>query len=71
MKRMHEMLLGFAVLALDRKAVLGLATPVYPTAEHTTININAGVAIDPNPWDRNWIECGCLPDSTIARALLR
>ena len=68
---MYEMPLGFATLALDCKAVLGLATPVYPTAEHTIININAGVGIDPNPWDQNWIGCVCLPDSTIARALLR
>jgi hypothetical protein len=48
---MNIMPLDFTALALDCKAALGLATPVNPTAEHTTININAGVAIDPNPWD--------------------
>ena len=46
MKKMHEMPLDFAALALDCKAALGLATPMNPTAEYTIININAGVAID-------------------------
>jgi hypothetical protein len=44
--------MNVAELALDCKAALGLATPVNPTAEYTTTNINAGVALDSNPWDR-------------------
>ena len=39
-------MLLFSPLALDSKAVTGLATPVNPIAEHTTININAGVVLD-------------------------
>jgi len=41
-----------AELALDCKAALGLATSMNLTAEYTTININAGVALDSNHWDR-------------------
>jgi len=41
----------FALLALDFKAALGSAIPTNQTAEYTTININAGVALDPNSWD--------------------
>ena len=43
--------LDFAALALDCKAALGLATPANPAAEYTTININAGVALDRKSWD--------------------
>ena len=51
MKKMNEMPLplNFAALALDCKAALGLATPVNPAAGYTTMNMNAGVALDPNP----------------------
>jgi len=59
---MNEMPLDSTALALDRKAALGLATPVNPTVEHTTININAGVTLDPNPWKRRldgvWLSPG-------------
>ena len=41
----------FVLLALDFKAALGSAIPTNQTAEYTTININAGVALDPNSWD--------------------
>jgi len=41
----------FVPMALDSKAGTGLATPVNPIAEHTTININVGVVLDPKPWD--------------------
>ena len=51
-KKMNVMPLDFAALALDCKAALGFATPANPAAEYTTININAGVALNPNPWDR-------------------
>jgi len=40
---------------------MGLATHVNPTAEHTTININAGVALNPNPWDRRLDGVGLSP----------
>jgi hypothetical protein len=41
----------FALLFLDFKAALGSAIPINQTAEYTTININARVALDPNSWD--------------------
>ena len=44
--------LDFAALALYCKAALGFATPANPAAEYTTINISAGVALNPNPWNR-------------------
>ena len=49
MKKMNEMPLDFTALALDCKAALGLATPVNPAAGYTTMNINTGVVLDPNP----------------------
>ena len=61
MKKMNEMPLDFAALALDCKAALGLATPANPAAEYTTININAGVALNPNPWDRRLDGVGLSP----------
>jgi hypothetical protein len=38
-------------MVLDFKAALGSAIPTNQTAEYTTININAGVALDPNSRD--------------------
>ena len=49
MKKMNEMPLDFAALALDCKVALELATPVNPAAGYTTMKINAGVVIDSNP----------------------
>jgi len=44
--------------ALESKAASGFAVPKNPTTEHTTINIEAGSALDPIPQD--WILCrGC------------
>ena len=39
-------------LALDSKAGTGLVIPVNRKVEHTTMNINAGVALDPSSWDQ-------------------
>ena len=58
---MNEMPLDFVALALDCKAALGLVTPANPAAEHTTININAGVALNPNPWNRRLDGVGLSP----------
>ena len=38
-------------LVLDSKAGMRLVIPVNPKVEHTTMNINAGVALDPNRWE--------------------
>ena len=46
MKKMNEMPLDFAALALDCKAALGFATTVNPASGYTTMKINAGVVID-------------------------
>ena len=45
-------ILLFSPLALDSKAGIGLANPVDPKVEHTTINKYAGGALDPKSWDR-------------------
>jgi len=52
MKKMHEMPLDFAALALDCKAALGLATTMNPTAEYATVKTNAGFALYLNSWDQ-------------------
>jgi len=45
---------NFSLLALDSNAALGMAIPVNPTAKHTAINTYAGVALDPNSWERTF-----------------
>ena len=45
-------ILLFSSLALDSKAGTGLAIPVNPKVEHTTMNKYAGVVLDPKSWDR-------------------
>jgi len=43
---------NFAPLALESTSAMRLAKPVNPTMKYTTINTYAGVALDPNSWDR-------------------
>ena len=45
-------MLWFLPLTLDSKAGTGLAIPVNPKVEHTTINKYAGLALDPKAWNR-------------------